>query len=204
MKEITISYQDYLPSDLITDFIKSLDGLKVPVKENKIESQKRFYNFEGPEIHDLIVFINQHQTELVVGLFGAASYDIIKYGIRKIWIGISKLIKNRLYSTGKKEKEDKSILFIISDENKRVEIVFKGDVSEDQADKIIDKLFDFITSETLSRSYLNPDFHPKNEDVPTIKLIFNKETDTWEPENFGERRRKMDELMKEARRRFRS
>ena len=204
MKEITISYRDYLPSDLISDFVKLAEGLKVPVRENKIVSQKRFYNFEGPEIHDLIIFINQHQTELVVGLLGAATYDIIRYGIKRIWVGISRLVKNRLYSTGKKEKEDKSILFIISDINKRIEVAFKGDVSEDQADKIINKLFEFFSSESLNESFSNPDYHPNNEDIPTIKLIFNKETDTWEPENYGERRRKMDEIMKEAQRKFRS
>jgi len=204
MKEITISYRDYLPSDLISDFVKLAQEQEVPVKKNKIVSQKRVLNFEGPEIHDLIIFINQHQAELIVGLIGAAFYDIFKYGIRNIWVGISKLVKNRLYSSGKKEKEDKSILFIVSDKTKRIEVVFKGDVSEDQADKILNKLFEYFDSETLNETFSNPDYHPNNEDLPTIRLIFNKDTNTWEPENYGERRRKMDELMKEAQRKFRS
>jgi len=204
MKEITISYQDFLPSDLISNFVKLAQELKIPIKENKIESKKRFYNFEGPEIHDLIIYINQHQTEFVVGLLGAATYDLIIYGIKKIWVGISKLVINNLYSNGKKKKKDKSILFIVSDETKRLEVIFKGDVSDDQADKIINGLLDYIKSEKINEAFSNSDNHPKDEGIPTIRLIFNEETKTWEPENFGERRRKMDELLNTARRKFRS
>tara|TARA_R110002049_G_scaffold284031_1_gene464558 strand:- start:1397 stop:1582 length:186 start_codon:yes stop_codon:yes gene_type:complete len=38
------------------------------------------------------------------------------------------------------------------------------------------------------------DFIPNNKaEKPRIRLIYNKEKQTWEPENFGEYRRKMKE-----------
>lgn len=200
MKELTIVYQSYIPANLILEFTQLVQPVKVDTKEVKTGA---WNNFDGPEINDIIIYINQHSTEFIVGIIGAASWDILKSGIKLLWIGISKLPIKILHSGTQTDKQ-KNISLRLSDTTRGIDVVFEGDVMEQQADTIIESLKEFLSSEKVNDAFYDSDNIPENSKKPVIRLIYNKKKKIWEPENFGEIRRKNDDLRKQIQRKFRS
>lgn len=198
MKEETIIvYQDYIPDKLIGDFkALGLDKVFDIDISTKKEVEKYSY-FTGYEIVDIVIYIQQHTTELIVsGLLVNSAYDLLKGGLKLLWVGLSKLSINKLQSDGKETGKPKSISVRLVNEDRTVEFVLEGDINEEQADKIIDESFKFISSTRLNDAFQNPDFLLTTEDKPCIRLIHNKEKHVWEPEDFGKYRKQMNEFQK--------
>jgi hypothetical protein len=205
MKEINITYQSYIPSELIADFTE----LVQPVRVNKKELKKGPWNhFESTVINDVTIWINQLPTEFVYGsiaggILGNAAWAILKAALKLLWAGISKLPIKILHAGTQTDKR-KSILLRFSDKNRGIEIVFEGDVNEQQANSLIDSLIEYLNSEKVNDAFYNSDNIQDNSKIPEIRIIYNWEKGIWEPENFGEKRRKMDELKNWAQRNLRS
>jgi len=188
MKELTIVYQSYIPADLITGFTELVQPLEVEKKEVKSGS---WNHWDAANIYDIIIYIHQHPTEFIVGIAGGIIGNAIWAGIKFLW-------------TGNSAGKQKGISLKISDKTRGIEIVFKGKANEKQFDNIIENLKEFINSEKVNNAFYDSDNIPEDSKKPEIRLIYNQENKTWEPENFGEKRRKMDELRKQAQRKFRS
>lgn len=200
MKNLKIVYESYIPVDLISDFTHMVQ----PSKVDKIEKTGSWNNFETVVINDIIIYIKQHPTEIIIGSFVSnAAWEILKSGIKLLWVGISKLPIKILHS-GTQTNKVKNILLRFSDETRGIDVVFEGEVNEQQADDIIDRLKETISSEKINDIFYDSDNIPVNSKKPVIRLIYNKNKKNWEPENFGEIRRKNDELKKQFQRKFRS
>ncbi len=199
-EEFKIVYQHYIPEKLIADFEKTGLDEKLEVELVLEKEEQKYYNFTGSEIADIVIYIQQHTTELLVGgLLISATYDLLKGGVKLLWTGLSKLAVKKLQSGGKETDKNKSISIRLMGKERAVEIILAGDVNEEQADKIIDESFKYVNSEKINEDFKNPDFIPNNNtEKPRIRLIYNKEKQIWEPENFGEYRRKMEEYQRWA------
>jgi len=199
-EEFKIVYQHYIPEELIADFERTGLNEKLDIELVLEKEEQKYYNFTGSEIADIVIYIQQHTTELIVGgLLVSATYDILKGGVKLLWTGLSKLAVKKLQSGGKETDKPKSISVRLMGKERAVEIVLDGDVNEKQADKIIDESFKYVNSEKINEDFKNPDFIPNNKsEKPRIRLIYNKEKQIWEPENFGEYRRKMEEYQRWA------
>jgi hypothetical protein len=204
MKEnLKIIYQNYIPDELISDFEQLGLDKQLDVEIVKEKEEQKYYNFTGPEIADIIIYVQQHTTELIAGgLLVNVAYDLLKGGLKILWTGLSKLAIKKLHSGGKETDKPKSISIRLMGKDKAVEIVLLGDVNEDQAETIIDESFKYISSEKLDEAFKNPDNIPEKSEKPRIRLIYNKEKQIWEPENFGDYRRKMEAFQKWAEQNF--
>lgn len=197
MKELTIVYQSYIPANLILEFTQMVQPVKVDTEE--VESGP-WNNFDGPDVNDIIIYINQHSTEFIVGIINNAVWA----GITLLLVGLSKLPIIILNSVGKQTDKNKNISLRLSDKTRGIEVVFEGDVNEQQADILINSLKEFLNSEKVNDTFYDSDNIPENSKKPIIRLFYDKKKKIWEPEKFGEKRRKMDELRNQAQRKFRS
>lgn len=192
-EELKVIYQSYVPEELILEFEKSgIDKyLEVEIKKEKIWIEETEYlPFSGIEIVESIeVFIQKHSTELLVGGVGSLIYDIFKGGLTKLWVGLSNLKNKKAKISG----EEKSITVKFLQKDRSVEIAFTGDVDDKRADKIIDEALKYLSSERLDESFKNPDFIQK-EEKPRIRLVYNRKKQEWEPYNYGDFKRKMEEI----------
>jgi hypothetical protein len=204
MKEqIKIIYQHYIPDELIADFENVGVESQLQVEIKKENEEQKYYNFAGSEIADIVIYVQQHTTELIAsGLLINIAYDTLKGGLKLLWTGISKLAIKKLQSKGKESDKPKSISLRLLNKDRAVEVVLEGDVDDNQADKVIDEAFKFISSERLNEAFKNPDFIPEQTEKPIIRLKFNKEKQVWEPENFGEYRRHIEAYQKWAEENF--
>jgi hypothetical protein len=197
-KEIKIVYQHYIPSDLIAQAEQLGFGLQPDdkfVKEK--QDQTRYSNFTGPEIADIIIYIQQHPTELIAGgLLINFTYDILKNSIVFLLTSLSKIATKKLKTDGKQVDNPKRISLRLSNGEKEVEIDFDGEFDKAQADKIIDEAFKFINSDKLSETFSNPAYISNVKAKPKIRLVYNKEKQIWEPENFGNFRKQMEDYEK--------
>lgn len=198
-EEIKIVYQHYVPDELITGFekLQLSSQLQVDIKNEKEE--QKYYNFAGPEIADIVIYIQQNTTELIVnGLLAKLAYDALKGGLKFLWTEISKLAIKKLQANGKETDTSKSIYLRLSNKERAVEVLLEGNIDNDKADKVIDDALKFVSSENLNKIFENPDFIEGKIEKPRIRIKFNREKQIWEPENFGEYRRKIEEYQKWA------
>lgn len=200
MKELTITYQDYIPDELIRDFRKLVQSNELQIKVSKKErehSDGRWNNFETVAVNDIIVYINQHPTELIINFISDSVFLLIVTGIKQLWVNISK-------PSVQKIGRGKGIELKIRDVSKSIDVSFSGDVNEKQADLIIESFVDYLKSKNVNNAFDNPDYVNTKSDKPEIHLIYDKEEDIWEPENFGEQKRKMEELRRHMQRNFKN
>lgn len=204
--EIKIVYQHYIPESFISDFRESkIDSvLQTKVEIEQID-QTRYSSFNGPEISDIIIYIQQHSTEIIAGVFITTLYDTLKASLVTLWSRLSEYSDKQLKDAGKEVNQPKQITLYLKNKNREVEICFKGDVNQEIANNIIGDSFTFINSEKATDAFANPDnIEEPKAARPKIRLLYNKETKSWEPENFGDYRREMEELDKLMKSKFTS
>jgi hypothetical protein len=198
-EELRVVCQHYISDELISNFIESGIGNELKVEITTKKEEQKYYNFSGAEIADIILYFDEHTTELIVkGVLIKAAYDILKGGVKLLWNGLKNVIVKKVKAGSEPTDKPTSISLRLMANDKAIEIVLDGDISDDQIDKIIDQSFTYLQSDKLEDDIKNPDFLPRNEPKPRIRLVYNKETKTWEPKNFGEARRQMEEYQKWA------
>ncbi|MET0465870.1 MAG: hypothetical protein ABW007_22095 [Chitinophagaceae bacterium] len=202
-EEMKIVYQHYIPDDLIVEFDKLRvgDHLQVEIKTKKAE--QKYYNFNGPEIADILIYVEEHTTELIVsGFLVNVAYDMFKSGLKLLWTGISNLAVKKMNANDKQTDKKKSISITLAVKDRAIEVILEGDVEDKQANILIDEAFKFISPESLNEAFNNPDFIEQPTDKPKIRLRFDKEKQVWQPENFGEHRRQVSDFQKWAEKKF--
>jgi len=198
MKKLLIEYQHYIPETIINEFEKSGIGNEFAVEYVKKE-KPRYSNFTGEEIRDIVIFVQQHETELIVkGLLIKATYDLLKAGIKGLWSELKKINDKK----AEPSRSNRCMSIHLQDKERTIEIKLDGDFDDKVADTMLDKAIEFIQSNEVEKSFTNPDFIPNGRPQPTINLIYNKEKGTWEPENFGQYRRRMKDIERKAERNF--
>lgn len=196
-QELNITFQHYVPEELIESFTQLGIDKQSEIKIIAKKEDQEYHYYSGVEISDIIIYIQQSPAEVITnGFIIPVAYELLKNGLKFLWAGLSKISIKKLQSSGKEVNQPKNIYVKIINKDKSVEIILDGDANELQANKIIDESFKFINSEKLDDVFQNPDFIQENMKQKTIRLIYNKETQVWEPENFGNYRRQMEEFEK--------
>ena len=194
-----IVYKDIVPGTIvseipISDIQNAFGGTVVVTKEND-----NFDNFSGEEMSAIVLYFNEHYAELITsGLLFPAAYDVLKGMLKKLWHGLNLLIK-------RKESDDspkKLIRLHLKNHSRTVEIVFEGYDGEQQLDKIIDNAFAFVRSHEFTEAARNPDFTNTDGDKPGHMIVYDFGKKAWTPVDYGEIKKKFDELRKFAEENF--
>ena len=176
--QILIEISDQLEIDFFDDFKSSLSDFFSFKVDKSIEK----YNYaDGGQIHDIIIYFNQHQLDLILGYAFGKSFDLIFKGIYQLW----KKLKER-DSYGTKPKRI-SIKFLI--DNKIAEFDLETNFSEKTAKKIFDTSFKQFSKEDLIKIISNPKYLSNSGDSGYSKFKYNHITGLWVPFDYDKIRR---------------
>lgn len=186
---IEIKYRN-LPREIISDFETSIDksvSLSIYHDEND--------HFDASA--DIVIYINEHLTEILVsGVTGLLSSGI-KYAIstsfKKLIAYISKQ-KKKEHKEGKnrielsfKIKPDKTIEFNLESNNVDLKTI----------DDINDKIFNYLKDKDQQENHFsNLSFKDNDSPKPKIKMKWNPKIKKWQPENFAEIIKQNEELIR--------
>lgn len=170
--QLNIVYKHYIPDNWIKELEDKIKNQKLSVQSMK--DNEEFDNFSGPELSDIIVYIGST-------LINPAIYDIVKYGVVKLFKKLRKLDN---------ETSEKRLSIRYEDAHgRKFNINLEGDISDDLIEEVVEESLDFINSDKKESLYAQEDFVSNTEDNPTIELKYNQESKQWEPVNYGEIRR---------------
>ncbi|HDL01041.1 MAG TPA: hypothetical protein ENH23_02280 [candidate division Zixibacteria bacterium] len=196
-KEISVIYKHYIPEDWIEELETAIKTTDVPFKKSKDED--KYYNFTGPELADIIIFIKDNPESIFLA---PALYDIVKVSIVGLWKKLTSLNVKKMQS-GETEAKQKKISVRYEDaQQRRVTINIEGDLDNDIIEEIVEEALEVIKTDKKEEFFQQPDFVDNSQGVKAMELKFNPETKVWEPENFGDIRRKMDDYQKWAEENF--
>ena len=104
---------------------------------------------------------------------------------------------------GKTELKKKKISVNYEDAvNRKVTISIEGDLDKDLIEEIVDNSLKVIKTDKKDEFFQQPDYLDNSQGLEAIELKYNKKKVVWEPVNFGDIRRKMDEFQKKAEQKF--
>lgn len=169
--QLQIVYKYYIPENWIEEFKDNAKTESVSVQS--IKDNQEFDNFDGPELSDIIIYISS-------ALVSPAIYDIVKYGVVRIYKKLGKLDN---------ETTEKKLSIRYEDTQGKFNINLEGNISDDLIENVVEESLDFIKSNKKEKLYTQEDFVSNAEDNPTVELQYNQESKRCEPVNFGEIRR---------------
>jgi hypothetical protein len=190
--QIQVKYR-HVPVEIISD----LNCLEKNIEVNLVHDELEHFNAAGGPA-DIIVYINNHLTELMVGgLIFPAVYDGVKFCVKSAW---KKLVA--YYSSRKSQYHDDGNSITLSFEikpDKTIEYHLEGNIKDESIDKLTEEIFRHLKNTSLiDSSFNNPDFKNETEEKPKIRMRFNKETEKWEPVNYTLLRKEFDDFLKQA------
>jgi hypothetical protein len=190
--QIHTTIKSFVPVLIVDEFRDNLaeKGIKSSVEIDEGD----WSNFSGDEIADIIVFIKEHKTELIVaGLLVPITYDVIKFAIAVMWKDLKKVA---FKAEDKEGFEKKHISLRVQDaDGKLVNLEIEGNIPEGQIEIILDKAFQYLDKDKKEDLFTNADFVNITNNQQSVQLIYNAETDIWEPVNYAELRKQWDDLM---------
>lgn len=195
---IEIRYR-HIPSEITDDIQKDLERANLTV--SIVHDKKEYFNFTGGPA-DILIYIDNHLTEIIIGgLLLPAAYDTLKYSIKTTW---KKLVLH--YGKRKSElEEDKNHIELNFKlhENKTIEFNLSGDIDEKTINNVVDKLFEYLKDkEKHNNDFQNKDYKDRLDLKPRIRMRYNPNTNKWEPTNFAEIKKQLDDLMRRAEEEF--
>lgn len=192
--DVEIRYR-HLPSEITDDFKKSLEKSDLILKVS--HDRKEYFNFTGGP-SDILIYINQHLTELLItGLLAPALYDGLKYSLKNTWKKLVQHYKKRNYQI----EEDKNCIELNFKlhKDKTIEFNLNGSIDEKAINVTVDKMFEYLTDKPKHDEDLNnPDLLDGHSLKPRIRLQFNSRTNKWEPTNFAKLKKQIEELRRAA------
>lgn len=199
---IRIMIQDDIPDNMILEFKRLIQQDSMLLLE--IETHEPIMlNATGTEISDIIIFFNEYATDLIVGGIGNIAYDLLKVGIKTLWSRLKDLpIKS--ITAQKTVEKNKILTFHLKQDNRDISLSLEG---EFDGEILVNKAFDFLSGQNFDTIFENPDYlqHPdfiERNEKPRIRIVFNPETNIWQPKNFGEFQRNFSRDMNEFRKRM--
>lgn len=203
-KEIKIIYKHYIPEQLIEDFTGIINP--TDYKIIKIKQDDRYSNAIGGEISDIVIYIKEHRTEIIVGgLIIPTTYLMLQSGIVHLWKKIKSLNTKIFQSTNKNIIRGKIISVRYEDVVGRVvKINFNGGIEDEGIENTVEKALEFTQKYSVEEVFSDPDYVIEEHDKITISINYNIEEQCWEFENFGENRRKMEEIKRWGEENFRT
>lgn len=184
-QEINIVYKYYIPEDWLTELGKEFSKHNILLIKEK--DQEDYHNFTGPELSDIIIYIKDN-------FLSQSLYDVIKASVIILWKKLRKASPKKHNSQN--VKAGKISIRAQDSKNRKIEINIEGDIKDELIKSVVDRSFQYLESDMKEEVFKQPDFVDNSNDEEKIELKYNPESDTWEPENFGELRREMDNLWK--------
>ncbi len=87
--------------------------------------------------------------------------------------------------------------------DKTIECTLAGNVAPESIDMLTDKVFEYLKDkERQKKDFDEPDF--RSDTKPRIRIRYNPETNQYEPVNFGEMRKRDEEMMRSIMRELRA
>lgn len=177
--------------------LKEITSVEAELEVLKDESEA-FCGADGSTTNDILIYFEKHWEEM---LLYPGVYDVLKGSLVLLWIKVSNRFKkakshniegNHQVEISFKKKKDGEVKFNL-----------KGDLDDDQIEKIIESLLQKASNEKQNSELLsNPDFLDENHEKPRIRMRYNKEKNEWEPVNFKEIRDYWDKKMNDANENF--
>lgn len=183
--DIEISYR-HLPEEILKDFHLNFDcSIVLHISHDK----KEYFDFTGGPA-DILIYIKEHQTELIAGgLLVNAAYDGIKFAIKNLW---KRLIKH--YSKHKTDYQDNKNYISLNFEikpDKTLQYQLKGCVDEKIVDQLTDSIFEYLQNEEKrNNDFNNSELRDSHTLKSRIRMCYNSQTNEWEPVNFTELKKK--------------
>jgi hypothetical protein len=189
-------FKHSVPGGIILSFSRLDIVRKLDIK--LVQDRGRIDHFEGSPSEIVLYIVS---AAILKDIISSLFADVIKSGVKMLWVSLSKFTwrKNVWRKIFGGKIIAKSITLIVSTSDKEIELVFKGFVTDSQAEKIIGDCLNLISSNTLDEIFLNPDYLDA-ADKPKIRLTYDFIEKVWKPDNFGMQRMRMKELMNAARR----
>lgn len=194
--EISVTYKYYIPDDWVKELEDSLATQGIQLKKEK--DKEEYYDFTGPELADIILFIRDNPESIFLA---PALYDIVKAGLIGLWKTLRTLIVNKIRSGSDSETKGEKISVRYQDSKDRrieIEINIEKNINDDLIEDIIDKSLEVLKSNKKEEIFNQPEYVDNSQGRPRMELKYNPETEKWEPVNFGEIRRKMEEYQRWA------
>lgn len=179
-----------VPRGILSDFEKSIDkSVSLKIYEDTND------HFEPPA--DIVIYINEHLTEILIGVASGFLTSALWDGIKLTW---GKLIA--FGSSKKKEDKARIELSFKVEQDKSVEFNLSADFDPKQVDTVVNKILDYLKEkDQQNKDFGNPAFREDDAPKPKIKMKWNPKIKNWEPENFDEYRKRKEELLRELFRR---
>lgn len=190
-KTVSITTSSNLPTNFIDEFEEQLNLHGIDVDKNQL-SEDEYYNFSGSDLINVLIAIKENAEAIF--LFPAL-YDITKATVIGLW--------NKLTKTENVDQKNKKLVIKYTDsKNRNFKIKMEGDIDSNIVEKIVEKSFEQLKADK-EEMYQNPDLLTLDDDgIETIEMVFNPKTNSYEPINFGEMRRQMEEFQKRAEENF--
>jgi hypothetical protein len=190
--KIVITISNELSNDFLDEFEQKLDSSAIEIISHR-QSEDEYYNFTGNVLLDILISIKENPESIFIF---PAIYDGLKATIIGIW--------NKLMRTKKNVKENKLVLETKDSKNRVFKIKIEGDFDTDSIEKIVTKSLELL-KEDKEIFFENDDLvNTSDENEQIIEMVLNTETGIFEPTNFGEIRREIDEFQKRAEEDFNS
>ena len=142
----------------------------------------------------------ENPASIIAGSFFApVVYDLLKTGLAILWKKLKTLNINKLQSGGKSEQKGKRISVRYQDiQERKIEIDIEENLNDDLIEEIIEKSLEVLKPAKNEEFFRQPDFVDNSQGKPRIEFKYNSKTQLWEPVNFGEIRRKIEDYQRWA------
>lgn len=190
---IEVRYKQ-LPFEIIEDFEKNIKKSSISI--TVIHDKDQYYNATGGPA-DIIIYIDQHLTEIIVGGVSGLVINGVYDSIKTIW---KKL--RTYYSTKKIEiQEDKnyiSLNFKLKPD-RTLKYSLEGTVDEKIINNLTANIFEYLKdTEKQNKDFQNLEYKDEDDLKPKIRMRYNPKTNSWNPVNFAEFEKWRDEQIRQA------
>ncbi|MDA3883131.1 MAG: hypothetical protein PF481_07585 [Bacteroidales bacterium] len=190
---INITYQHYIPEEWVNEIEPLFNNEEIQIE--KYKNENKYFNCIGSGLSDITIFIIEHPESIFLY---PALYDILKITLIVLWKKLKKLNIVRQDSSGKTESKIKTIAVNYEDsQNRKVKITIDSNLNENLISEIIESALNIIKSNKKDEFFNKKEFVSNSENSKKIELFYNKTSKTWEPFNFENYKRKMDEYLRE-------
>ena len=181
---ILIVYKKHISANSFDEIKNNLRASNIEFKA--VTEETEYDNFIGPEISDVIVFIKDT-------IISGAVYDLIKTSIVSIW--------DTLKSANSKGSKKMRIEYT-DVKNRTIKINVDENFNKENAAYIIGEAIKVLKETENEKIFNEPDFVHSDDFETTIEMNFNPISNSWEPTNFSEMRKRWEDLEKEAEEKF--
>src|SRR5690606_5196295 len=125
-KEIKVVYKHYIPEEWIKELESSIQATDILF--GKAKDKDKYYNFAGPELADIIIFIRDNPESIFLA---PALYDIVKTSIVGLWKKLTTLNVKKMQSSDARDEQKKISVRYEDSQQRQVTINIEGNLDND-------------------------------------------------------------------------